>query len=87
MERSEVTALSQDLLSNKVKEIDVANTEDIAQEIRPLFIKDKTQEEIDKEANKTEAEKKFETLDKRMEKTYNDLEGTVKKYCQTRKEA
>lgn len=85
MERSEVTALSQDLLSNKVKEIDVANTEDIAQEIRPLFIKDKTQEEIDKEANKTEAEKKFETLDKRMEKTYNDLEGTVKKVLSNQK--
>ena len=79
MERSEVTALSQDLLSNKVKEIDMSKTEDIAQEMRPLFIKDKTQEEIDIEANKTEAEKKFETLDKRMEKTYNDLEGTVQK--------
>lgn len=87
MERSEVTALSQDLLSNKVKEIDMSKTEDIAQEIRPLFIKDKTQEEIDIEANKTEAEKKFESLDKRMEKTYNDLEGTVQKVLSNQKKS
>ena len=87
MERSEVTALSQDLLSNKVKEIDMSKTEDIAQEMRPLFIKDKTQEEIDIEANKTDAEKKFETLDKRMEKTYNDLEGTVQKVLSNQKQS
>ena len=86
MERSEITALSQELLSDKVKDIDVANTEEIAQEIRPLFVKEKTQEELDAEANKTDAEKKFETLDKKMERTFKRLEGTVMKVLSNQKQ-
>ena len=85
MERSEVTALSKELLSDKVKDIDVANTEEIAQEMRPLFVKEETQEEKDAEAAKTDVQKNFESFDKRVESTYNNLLGTVKKVLSNQK--
>ncbi|MBV1929359.1 MAG: hypothetical protein KUG81_07610, partial [Gammaproteobacteria bacterium] len=72
LNRSEVVNLSNELLSDQVKAIEVTQLEEIAQELRTR--------RIDKEeAPKSKEEVEFETTQAKIEKTYNRLLGVVTK--------
>ena len=78
LERSEITALSKELLNNKVKDINVTQIEEIAQQLKPTY--------ASKQKNtKTEAEKGVEKMESKIEKQYTNLLGVIEKIYKNQK--
>lgn len=75
LSRDEITSLSKELLNNKVKDINVSEIEEIAQQLKPRFV-NKKEEDI------TENKKDFNSLESKIEKEYNKLLGVVSKVYQ-----
>ena len=78
LERSEVVSLSKELLSNKVKAIDVTKTEVIAQQMKGRKVKGAND-------TRTEVEKDFDALQSKVEKGYNELVNVVTKVYKNQK--
>jgi len=79
LERSEVTALTKDLLSNRVKDISVSKLEEIDQQMRlPITLKDKN-----KKVTQAEIDLAIET--KQIDRSYQKLLGTVTKVLKNEK--
>lgn len=91
MEQSEVTALAQDLLSDKVKDIDMNKMEKIAQEQRALYVKsDPRHPDFGKEESKvplTKEELEAESIEKKSQRTFDNLVGTLKKVMSNQRQA
>jgi hypothetical protein len=78
LKRSEVMALSRDLLSNKVKEINVEMLEEIDQQMKITL--------NEKSLLKAETSSKFDLQIKKTNDSYNTLLGTVTKILKNQKE-
>ena len=74
LERSEVVSLSKELLNNKVKAVDVTKIEEIAQQLKPIFVNKEKADE-----NQTEASKGLKTLEQKVEDKYKKLLATITK--------
>ena len=91
LEQSEVTALSKDLLSNKVKDLSTYKAEKMDQEQRVMYVKsdprhpDFGKEETTKE--KTVEELEAEKIENQMKRTYDNLVGTLKKVESNQRQA
>ena len=92
IEKSEVTELSKELLDNKVKEIDMSAMEEIAQQERVLYVKSDPRHpdyeaSQDPALQKTAEQEEAETIERKMERTYENLVGVLRKVLDNQKQA
>ena len=89
--QSEITALSKELLNNKVKEIDMNTMSEIAQQQQVLYVKsDPRHPDFEKnqaEEQLTPEEKEAQTLEDKMDRSYQKLVGVLRKVLDNQKQA